>query len=166
MTTPPIRLDIPATQVGRRRLVHEKPQRQPQKSPGGIRTLERTISVPGESRGVDTAIDLRSGDQVTITASGSITAGRRAGVVSPDGGRQSAAGVFGATTYPVASAGVGALIGYILQTNGQASQAFLIGSQSTFTAPVDGRLYLLVNDDNYGDNSGSFSVRVVYPDNR
>jgi hypothetical protein len=138
----------------------------PRNRPGGIRTLERTISVPGESRGVDTAIDLRSGDQVTITASGSITAGRRAGVVSPDGGRQSAAGVFGATTYPVASAGVGALIGYILQTNGQASQAFLIGSQSTFTAPVDGRLYLLVNDDNYADNSGSFSVRVVYPDNR
>jgi hypothetical protein len=133
---------------------------------GGNRTLERTISVPGESRGVDTAIELRTGDQLTITATGSVTAGRRAGVVSPDGGRQSAAGVFGATTYPVASAGVGALIGYILQANGQASQAFLIGSQATITVPADGRLYLLVNDDNYTDNSGSFSVRIVYPDNR
>jgi hypothetical protein len=30
--------------------------------------------------------------------------------------------------------------------------------------PVDGRLFLLVNDDNYGDNSGSFSARVVYPE--
>jgi len=39
-----------------------------------------------------------------------------------------------------------------------------IGSQSTFTTPVDGRLYLMVNDDNYSDNSGSFSARIVYPD--
>lgn len=132
----------------------------------GNRTLERTISVPGESRGVDTGIDLRSGDQLTLTATGSVTAGRRAGVVSPDGGRQSAAGVFGATAYPVAQAGVGALIGYMFQANGQPSPAFLIGSQSTLTVPVDGRLYLLVNDDNYSDNSGSFSVRIVYPDNR
>jgi hypothetical protein len=46
------------------------------------------------------------------------------------------------------------------------SPAFLVGSQMTFTAPVDGRLYLLVNDDNYGDNSGSFSARIIYPDNR
>lgn len=132
----------------------------------GNRTIERTIEVPGSSRGVDTAIELRTGDQLTITATGSVTAGRRAGVVSPDGGRQSAAGVFGATTYPVPTSGVGALIGYILQSNGQASQAFLIGSQATITVPADGRLYLLVNDDNYTDNSGSFSVRIVYPDNR
>jgi len=38
---------------------------------------------------------------------------------------------------------------------------FYIGSQSTFTTPVDGRLYLMVNDDNYSDNSGSFSARIV-----
>jgi hypothetical protein len=66
----------------------------------------------------------------------------------------------------VPTVGVGALIGYLLQTNGQASQAFYVGSQLTFTAPVDGRLYLLVNDDNYSDNSGSFSARIVYPDYR
>jgi hypothetical protein len=130
------------------------------------RTLERTISVPGESRGVDTGIELRAGDQIVITATGSVTAGRRAGVVSPDGGRQSAAGVFGATTYPVPTSGVGALIGYIFQASGQPTQAFLVGSQATLTVPADGRLYLLVNDDNYSDNSGSFSVRIVYPDNR
>lgn len=132
------------------------------------RTLERTIDVPGnQPRGVDTGIDLRTGDQVIITASGNVTAGRRAGVVSPEGGRPSGAGaVFGATTYPVPTAGVGALIGYITLSNGQASQPFYIGSQSTFTVPADGRLYLLVNDDNYSDNSGSFSVRIVYPDYR
>lgn len=138
----------------------------PRNRPGGIRTLERTFDVPGNSRGVDTAIEVRTGDQLTTTATGNVTAGRRAGVVSADGGKQSAAGAFGVTQYPVPTAGVGALIGYILQANGQTSSAFLVGSQATLTVPVDGRLYLLVNDDNYSDNSGSFSVRIVYPDNR
>ena len=41
-------------------------------------------------------------------------------------------------------------------------QAFLIGSQLRFTAPADGRLFLAINDDNYSDNSGSFSVRIRY----
>ncbi|MGH9931099.1 MAG: LecA/PA-IL family lectin, partial [Pyrinomonadaceae bacterium] len=131
------------------------------------RTLEKIVEVPGnQPRGVDTAIDLRTGDQVTINASGNVTAGRRAGVVSPEGGRQGAAGVLGASRYPVTTAGVGALIGYIVSTNGQTSQPFFIGSQLTFTTPVDGRLYLLVNDDNYTDNSGSFSARIIYPDYR
>lgn len=131
------------------------------------RTLEKTIDVSAtEQRGVDSGIELRSGDQVIVTATGSITAGRRAGVVSPEGGRQGAAGIFGASTYPVPTSGVGALIGYIVSTNGQRSQPFYIGPQSTFTTPVDGRLFLMVNDDNFTDNSGSFSVRLVYPDNR
>lgn len=129
------------------------------------RPVERIIVVPGnQPRGIDTGIDLRAGDQATITATGTVTAGRRAGVVSPDGGRQGTASILG--TYPVPNAGVGALIGYIVSTNGQTSQPFLVGGQSTFTTPVDGRLYLLVNDDNYSDNSGSFSARIIYPDNR
>lgn len=124
---------------------------------------EKVVDVPGNlPRGTDTGIDLRAGDQVTITATGNVTAGRRAGVVSPDGGRPSTGAAFGAGTYPVPTAGVGALIGYIVQANGQTSQPFLVGSQLTFTTQVDGRLFLLVNDDNYGDNSGSFSVRIRY----
>jgi|ERR1043166_4178290 hypothetical protein len=131
------------------------------------RTLERVVEVQGNlQRGVDTGIDLRTGDQVTISASGNVTAGRRAGVVSPEGGRQTAVGVFGASTYPVPTAGVGALIGYIMSSNGQSAQPFFVGSQLTFTASTDGRLYLMVNDDNYSDNSGSFSARIVYPDYR
>jgi hypothetical protein len=127
--------------------------------------LERIIAVQAtESRGADTGIDLRSGDQVIITASGNITAGRRVGVVSPNGATPGASSIFG--TRPVPTAGVGALIGYILQSNGQPTQPFLVGNQMTLTAPSDGRLFLLVNDDNYSDNSGSFSVRIQYPDNR
>ncbi|HEX8141565.1 MAG TPA: LecA/PA-IL family lectin [Pyrinomonadaceae bacterium] len=128
----------------------------------GVRTQrEKSVSVPANLRnGVDTGVDLRTGDPVTINASGNITAGRRAGVVSPEGGRVGAASIIG--TYPVPSAGVGALIGYIRLSNGQVTQAFFVGSQLTFNAPGDGRLFLLVNDDNYNDNSGSFDVRISY----
>jgi hypothetical protein len=123
-------------------------------------TRERTVTVPGNSRGTDTGLDLRSGDSVTISATGTVTAGRRAGDVSPDGGR---AGIGGALlgTRPVPNAGVGALVGYIRLSNGQITQPFLVGSQQTITAPADGRLFLFINDDNYADNSGSFDVRIV-----
>ena len=51
-------------------------------NPGGgrrnNRTLEKVVDVPGNlQRGVDTGIELRSGDQVTISASGNVTADRK-----------------------------------------------------------------------------------------
>ncbi len=139
----------------------------PNRDRRGTRMSERIIAVQGvESRGADTGIDLRSGDQVTITATGSVTAGQRAGVVSPDGGRPGVSSVLGTSRRPLPTAGVGALIGYLVQPNGQTTQPFLVGSQMTITAQTDGRLFLLVNDDNYSDNSGSFSARIQYPDYR
>ena len=123
--------------------------------------IEKTVTVEGnQPRGTDTGIDVRVGDQVTISATGNITAGRRAGVVSPDGGRASAASQLGVGGYPVPNAGVGALIGTLRQANGQYTQAFFVGSQLSFTSQAEGRLILLANDDNYGDNSGSFSAQV------
>ena len=119
---------------------------------------EVTVDVPGNSRGTDAGVELRAGDQVSITATGTIVAGRRAGQVSPDGGRVSGLGIV--STYPVPNAGVGALIGYIRLTNGQMTAPFIVGSQQSFAAQADGRLFLLVNDDNYSDNSGNFTVRI------
>lgn len=119
---------------------------------------EATIDVPGNSRGIDTGIELRGGDQVSVSATGTVIAGRRAGEVSPDGGRVSGLGIVSA--YPVPTAGVGALIGYVRLTNGQNTAPFIIGSQQSFAAQADGRLFLLVNDDNYNDNSGSFTARI------
>jgi hypothetical protein len=122
--------------------------------------VERDVSVPGNSRGVDAGIDVRSGDQITFTARGTIVAGQRAGTVGPEGGRSTGFGsIIG--TRPVPSAGVGALIGYIRTVDGQTSQPFFIGSSLTWTAPADGRLFLLVNDDNYNDNSGAFTVHIT-----
>ena len=135
-----------------------RPRTPPTGGTGRSRTpQEITIDVPGTSRGTDTSIDLRAGDQVTITASGTVVAGRRVGNVGPEGGRQ---GVI--NTYPVQTAGPGALIGFIRLSDGQTTQPFFIGTQQTFTAQSDGRLFLAINDDNYNDNSGSFTVRIRY----
>ena len=122
---------------------------------------DRQVEVPGNSRSTDTGIDVRSGDQITFTASGTVVAGQRAGTVGPEGKAPSGfGGIIG--TRPVPNAGVGALIGYIRTSDGQTSQAFFIGNQLTYTVPADGRLYLAINDDNYNDNSGSFTVRIRY----
>ena len=117
--------------------------------------------MPGTSRGTDTGIDVRAGDPINITASGVITAGSRIGQVGPDGASSTGFGSV-VNARPVPSAGVGALIAYIRMSNGQMSAAYLVGSQLSSTVPVDGRLILAINDDNYSDNSGSFSVRIRY----
>lgn len=120
---------------------------------------ELVVEVPGTSRGVDTGIDVRVGDQLTFVASGRVIAGRRIGEVGPEGGRTSGLGsIIGGR--PVPTVGAGALIGFIRMADGQISQPFAIGSQLTFTANVDGRLFLAINDDDYSDNGGAFQVRV------
>ncbi len=141
--------------------------------PGGVRTRggsrgdrpraaeDITINVPGNSRGVDTGIDVRAGDQITFTAMGTVIAGQRVGQTGPDGARSSGFGSV-VNARPVPTAGVGALIGYVRTNNGQNAQAFFIGSQQTYSVPADGRLYLGINDDNFNDNSGSFSVKIRY----
>ena len=120
---------------------------------------EVTVVVPATSRGTDTGIDVNAGEPITITATGTIVAGRRIGEVGPEGGRTTGFGSI-VGTRPVPTAGPGALIAYIRMSNGQLSQAYLVGSQLSSTVPVDGRLILAINDDDYSDNSGSFSVRI------
>jgi len=123
--------------------------------------VEIVIDVPGISRGTDTSIDVRTGHQITFSTTGTVIAGRRIGEVGPDGGK---VGGFGSIvgTRPLPTSGPGALIGYIRQQNGQASQPFLVGTQLTFSVPVDGRLYLAINDDDYSDNGGGFKVKIRY----
>jgi len=133
--------------------------RRPRVGTGVARDQE--VEVPGTSRGVDTGIDVRVGDQLTFTASGRVIAGRRIGEVGPEGARTSGFGsIMG--TRPVPTVGAGALIGFIRMADGQINQPFPIGSQLTFTANADGRLFLAINDDDYSDNGGAFQVRVRY----
>ena len=122
---------------------------------------EVVIDVPGVSRNTDTNIDVRAGDQITFTTTGTVIAGRRIGEVGAEGGKVSGFGAI-VGTRPLPTSGPGALIGYIRQPNGQASQPFLVGTQLTLSVPVDGRLYLAINDDDYSDNGGGFKVKIRY----
>jgi hypothetical protein len=96
-------------------------------------------------------------DRVTVSATGTVVANSRFGAVSPEGRNESYST---RQNYPVTEVGAGALIGYIQMANGQRTRPFFVGDQQAFTAPAAGRLFLLINDDDYRDNSGSFSVRL------
>src|SRR6185295_10539143 len=102
----------------------------------------------------DTGIDLRAGDRVTASATGTFYS-RGSGAIAPDGNRRYDTQN---VVLPVSDAPFGSLLGYIRTPNGQATRPFLVGSQQTFTAPDDGRLFLLINDDDYRGNTGSFRV--------
>jgi hypothetical protein len=100
---------------------------------------------------VDTGVNVNRGDRVAFSASGDI-------MVAP--GASAGVGGTSAVTsaqYPIPSAMAGALIGRVGN-----SAPFLIGSNSQpILMPADGRLMLGINDDGFGDNTGSFSVTIT-----
>ena len=114
----------------------------------------RTITVNANTAWTDTGITVNTGDQVAFQASGEVLFGRSAGqTATPDG---NAAGRSG--NYPDPSVPVGALIGKV----GNNGKPFAIGSQTqALPMPASGRLYLGVNDNELGDNSGAFTVVVT-----
>jgi hypothetical protein len=61
-----------------------------------------------------------------------------------------------AASAPVKQIPAGALIGRI----GATGTPFGIGNLSSIVAPAGGLLFLGVNDDGFGDNSGNFQVVV------
>jgi hypothetical protein len=121
---------------------------------GTAGTIGNRIRVNGNQPWADTGIEVRAGDRLTFSSSGQIRVAQGDApetLASVDG-----AGSFQSTgRYPVATAPAGALIGRI----GNAAP-FGIGSQTSLTMPASGRLFLGVNDDNFGDNSGSFTVTI------
>jgi len=108
-----------------------------------------TVRIDANVPWVDTGISVRRGDRVIFNGSGDIN-------LEPG----ASAGVAGTPAlhgnYPLRSAPAGALIGRV--NNGA---PFLIGSNTgPITMPADGRLMIGINDDNFADNTGSFSVAI------
>ena len=59
------------------------------------------------------------------------------------------------------TANAGALIARVGGVRGRGASAIVpVGDQKTVTMPAAGRLFLRVNDDHLGDNSGQFEVRL------
>src|SRR5688500_5441245 len=113
---------------------------------------QRSIRVNSQHRWTDSGIDVRAGDVITFSATGTIT-------MSDDtGDTASPAGSTRGRTAPDAPV-LGQKAGGLLARIGWSGPTF-IGSRGTWTAPVTGRLYLGVNDDHLPDNRGEFTVTV------
>jgi hypothetical protein len=117
----------------------------------GVAGETRNITVAGNQPWTDTGITVNAGDRVQFQASGQIMFGRTAGMnATPDGN----ASMHG--NYPDPTVPVGALLGKI--GNGK---PFAIGMQTQpLGMPESGRLFLGVNDNDFSDNSGAFTVVV------
>ena len=109
------------------------------------------VRVDANQAWVDSGVNVSRGDRMAFNASGDI-------MVAPG----ASAGVGGTPAlrspgYPVPNAMAGALIGKVGN-----SAPFLIGSNTQpIVMPADGRLMLGVNDDGFGDNTGSFAVTII-----
>ena len=135
----------------------------PGPAPSGTATAETVpapvpvagaVSVSATRRWVDSGIIVLSGQLVTFEASGEVRLSQDGqDTATPAGSKQGRR----APGSPMPGALAGALIGRVGN-----SQPFGIGDQSRpLGMPADGRLYLSVNDDEMGDNSGAFQVRVT-----
>jgi len=111
------------------------------------------VRVDARQAWTDTGITVNAGDRVVFNASGQIQFGTGAGQTSDPNGNPAER----RANYPLPSAPVGALIGKIGN-----SAPFGIGMQTQpLGMPASGRLMLGINDNELGDNSGSFTVTVT-----
>ena len=113
----------------------------------------RTVSIPANTPWTDTGLDLTAGSSVNITTSGVIK------IAGSDPGKTPAGDPNCRAPADAVAPGLtcSSLIGRI--GNGA---PFQVGTGTSFSAPTAGRLYLGVNDNVFGDNSGSWTVRINY----
>jgi len=120
------------------------------------------FDLPATKQWLDTNLDLRAGEKLRITATGTIKYpadkkhpdGRSCG---PDGLERSFEDLI--HQYAVPDAGRGALIARL--GSGDAAQPFLVGTSEEYEAPVAGRLFLGVNQSLKDASAASGSFRVT-----
>lgn len=118
---------------------------------------QTTVTVPANQGWVDTGIDLRAGDQVNFTATGTLNL-PQGKVCGPEGAPRGFRDVLKA--YLVNEGGLGALIGQI--GTDDTAIPFLIGPSKRYNALRAGRLYLNVNKSGNDAPEGSFNVQIEF----
>jgi hypothetical protein len=120
----------------------------------GIRLIAqepKNFIIPAAQRWVDIKIELKQGQKVTISSRGEWTnGGGNPQQVGPSGFEGVLLNSTIAPKIPL-----GALIGRV--NNGP---TFVIGEGVTYTSPLDGFLFLSMNDDDFSDNKGQLRVSV------
>ena len=127
------------------------------------------VDLPATKQWLDTNIDLRSGEKLSITATGTITyppsqssKSQTPQTFGPDGLARGWKDLI--HEYAVPNGGHGALIGRL--GSDEAAQPFPIGAAKDYTAPVAGRLFLGLNQSmkDAGGGTGSFHVKIQVVD--
>lgn len=154
--------DIPSSQIAR--VVLARPANAPAETAGDVggttttnqavrrSAAGRTVTVSATSRWTATGIRVTSGQTIHFDSTGQVQMSMNPGDMAvPKGSllRRNA------KSAPLPEAPAGALIGRI-----GSGQPFVIGDQKTISAPATGNLFLGVNDDEMGDNEGSYQVVV------
>ncbi len=110
------------------------------------------IVVSGKEAWTSTGIAVRRGEWVTFNSTGEIRLTTDAADVA---GAAGSAANRTAANAQVPGASIGTLIGRVGN-----SQPFVIGNQTRVQMPANGVLFLGINDDHHGDNSGELRVEV------
>jgi hypothetical protein len=112
------------------------------------------VRVPANATWVATPYTVRRGDRVSFNASGQVQLSDNPSDVAQPAGSVSQRHAAGS---PLPQNFAGALIAKVGN-----SAPFPIGNNTApITMPADGQLYLMVNDDEVGDNRGEFIVQIT-----
>jgi pimeloyl-ACP methyl ester carboxylesterase len=119
-------------------------------------TKTHDFDVAGDKQFTDTQIDLKAGETVKITATGSMQSGNPAKQSGPEGAARGWLDMV--KSYPVLDGAKLALIGKI--GDRETARAFLIGPSRTQKVALDGRLYLGLNMMSNEKVDGAFHVHI------
>lgn len=113
------------------------------------------VIVPASACWMNSGVEVKTGQTVTITASGIVNTwgGNEISNGDPNGQPKN---MCGAIECPLQGANYGALIGRL-----EDLKSFLVGTDFQLTATKDGQLYFTVNDWECGDNSGEFELTIT-----
>ena len=115
---------------------------------------KKELDVSASSTWVDSGVDVKPGDVLTFTATGSVV--YQANTATPDGLARGWMDLM--AQLPVNSSGRGALVGR--WGDSPAARAFLVGATSEHTAPIVGRLFLGINQMETMAGTGTFHVVI------
>jgi len=131
--------------------------------------LAQKITVPANIAWTDTGREVRGGDEFYFQASGGISLqkGNPMAFCGPEGYN------LRTVQQPIKDKNIGSLIGKVVQglavtkdketgeeTKNELTEYFYIGPENYVSLPMTGRLFLGVNENVVGDNTGEFTVLV------
>lgn len=129
----------------------------------------KEMVVSGSSTWTDTGLDVEEGQQILVTGTGglSLQRGNPTAFCGPEGKNLQTA------QQPLPNRNIGALIGRVVrlisvsvdpatkkETRNELVEVFFVGSESRILIPIRGRLFLGINENIAGDNSGEFKASI------